>query len=518
LDESVTQNTAVTREERISIAPDGTRYCIPDGAEIAASFSAIEQRATSRRVTVVQGLGFVGAAVAATIADARDANGLPHWFVIGIDLPTEGGFWRIGKFNEGRAPFGSPDPVFDRLVRTGMVRGNLCATASTEAYSLADVIVVDVQLDVINRDVQSPKEIQIDLAAFESAIRVIGQRMKPDALVLIETTVPFGTTERVVLPTLRAERDRRGITKPVRVAHVPERVMPGPRYIDSIRGFWRNFAGIDAESTEMAREFLSTFIDTTKFPPWQLSDPSSSEFSKILENSYRAANIALIYEWTLLAEKAEVDLWAIVDSIRIRKGTHDNMRYPGFGVGGYCLTKDALLAQWSATKLLRTDVTLPVTLNALSINYRMPLHTLDLLRELTGDRRSQTVGLCGISYLPDVGDTRHSPAEVLVDTLLELGSDVRCHDPCVQCWSERPDVTLTSDVRELLHQVDAVIFAVPHTAYRELSVEDFPSGLSIIDANNVIDDRKAHAVHTTGSRLLGVGKGHWRKRGYHLAG
>jgi nucleotide sugar dehydrogenase len=505
-----------TPSARASIAPDGSKYGISDVAELAQSFSAIQQRATDRRVVVVQGLGFVGAAVAATIADARDTSGLPRWFVIGIDLATEGGFWRIARFNEGSAPFGSPDPDFDRLVRAGVARGNLCATASEEAYSLADVIVVDVQLDVIKRDVQSPEDIQIDLAGFESAICVLGQRMKPDALVLIETTVPFGTTEKIVLPTLRAERARRGITESVRLAHAPERVMPGPRYIDSIRGFWRTFAGIDAESTEMAREFLSTFIDTAQFPPRELPDPSSSEFSKILENSYRAANIALIYEWTLLAEKAGVDLWAVVDSIRVRKGTHDNMRYPGFGVGGYCLTKDALLAQWSATNLLKADVTLPVTLNALAINHRMPLHALDLLRELTGDLRSRRIGLCGISYLPDVGDTRHSPAEVLVDALLHLGADIRCHDPCVQGWSERPEISLTNNVRELLHQVDALVFAVPHSVYRELSVEDFPRHLSIIDANNVIDDCKAHAVHSKGLRLLGVGKGHWRKRGYHL--
>ena len=109
--------------------------------------------------------------------------------------------------------------------------------------------------------------------------------------------------------------------------------MPGPRYIDSIRRFWRTYAGIDQPSTERARAFLSTFIQTGEFALWPLGDTASSELGKVLENSYRAANIALIHEWTLFAEKAGINLWAVVDSIRVRKGTHDNMRYPGFGVG-----------------------------------------------------------------------------------------------------------------------------------------------------------------------------------------
>ena len=394
--------------------------------------------------------------------------------------------------------------------------GNLCATASEEAYALAEVIVIDVQLDVIDRTAQDAAAIEINLRSLEAAARTVARRMRPDALVLVETTVPFGTCEQVLLPAMREERDARGIAEPLLLAHAYERVMPGPNYVNSIRRFWRTFAGIDAASAARARAFLDSFIDTATFPPRELGDIASSELAKILENSFRAANIAFIHEWTLLAERAGIDLWSVVDSIRVRKGTHDNLRYPGFGVGGYCLTKDSLLAQWSLANLYGSEQRLGVTLEALRINHEMPLHTLDLLRELAGGSLAGLkVLVCGVSYLSDVGDTRHSPTEIFTDALAAEGAQIMIHDPCVATWPERPSVALTQDFAPSLATADAVVFAIPHTAYRKLTRADFPKPRLIVDANNVITDTLASELHAAGSRLLGVGKGHWRRLGFH---
>jgi nucleotide sugar dehydrogenase len=501
----------------ISRGPDSAEYVVPSADEIARQFSDIERRAAGRSVVVVQGLGFVGAAVAAAVAAARDSQGAPLYFVIGVDLPSASAYWKIARLNEGVAPIASPDPEFDRLVAEGVrEKGNLCATASEKAYALAEVIIVDVHLDVIDRAVESAGDIQINLPGLEGAVRAVGRGMRADSLVIVETTVPFGTCERVLLPSLREERAARGISTPVLLAHAYERVMPGPRYIESIRKFWRTFSGIDEPSAERARAFLESFIETAAFPLREVADPVASEMAKILENSYRAANIAFIHEWTLLSERAGVNLWEIVDSIRVRKGTHDNMRYPGFGVGGYCLTKDSLLAQWSATHLFQMNHVLEVTMNALQINYRMPLHTLDLLRELCGGEiAGKRVLVCGISYLPDVADTRNSPTEIFVEALTKAGVNWVAHDPCLQFWPECPEATLARDLTAELSGSDAVVFAVPHRAYRDLTPGSFRKPLLIVDANNVLDDGKAALLHGSGHRLLGVGKGHWRKRGFH---
>lgn len=502
----------------VSIAPDGAEYPLPTPEALARQMADIKRRGARRPVVVVQGLGFVGSAVAAVLADASDADGQPRWFVIGVDLASVASWWKVARINEGRVPIQAPDPEFDRLVRRGALeRGNLCATASEEAYELAEVIVVDVQLDVCDRLAQAPSDIRLDLRGFEAAIRTVGRRMRPDALVLVETTVPIGTCEKIVLPILQDERARRGIHAPVRLAHAYERVMPGPRYIESICCFWRTYAGVDETSTDRARVFLSSFIQTDEFAAWPLADTASSELGKVLENSYRAANIAFIHEWTLFAEKAGINLWAVIDSIRVRKGTHDNMRYPGFGVGGYCLTKDSLLAQWAATHLYHTDTAFGVTLAALQINNDMPLHTLGLLRELNeGSLRGRGLLLAGVSYFPDLADTRNSPAEVFVDAALAEGAQVSLHDPCVQRWPERPGLPISSNWADAVAQAAAIVLAVPHSAYRKLKPSDFPHPLLIVDANNVLTDSLATALHQAGCRLLGVGKGHWRLQGLHL--
>jgi nucleotide sugar dehydrogenase len=516
------RNGAVAAE---SLAPDGTVYPIPTLAGLRASFEECAAAAAAHReqggqVVVVQGLGFVGAAVAATVAGATHDDGRAAHFVVGVDLPTPQGYWKVAKLSEGEPPFRAPDPELERLVREGArERRNLRATACEEAYGLADVIVVDVHLDVENRVAEDPTEIRVGMSSLEAALRAIGRHMRPDALVLIETTVPMGTCERIALPVLREERRRRGIEDPVLLAHAYERVMPGPGYVDSIRSYPRTFAGIDEQSAVRARGFLTSFVDTETYPLWELDDTASSELAKLLENSYRSLNIAFIHEWTLLAEKIGINLFEVVHSIRVRQGTHDNMRYPGFGVGGYCLTKDSLLAQWGAAHLFESDAVLGMTLAGLRTNFEMPLHTLDLVHELAGtDLSGKTVVVCGVSYIAEVADTRNSPTETLVDGLLEHGAAVRVHDSHVVHWAERPDIAVSQDFSQAAKDADGVVFAVPHDEYVQISphelVDALPPKSFVVDAQDVLTDEKARSLHAAGCRILGVGKGHWRVNGY----
>src|SRR5262249_8323672 len=299
-----------------------------------------------------------------------------------------------------------------------------------------------------------------------------------------------------------------------------ERVMPGPKYLASVRAYHRTVSGIDENSTARARAFLSTFIDTATYPLIELPDARSTELAKLLENSYRAVNIAFIHEWTLLAEDVGVDLFAVIDAIRVRKGTHDNMRYPGFGVGGYCLTKDSLLAQWGAAHLLASETALTTTLEAVSINHRMPLHALDLVAEVAnGDLEGKRIAVCGVAYLADVGDTRHSPTEAFVDALLAAGADVRLHDPSVRTWAERPDLPIAETIQDAVAGANGVVFAVPNRANRELPADELHAfaedGGFLVDAQNVISDASAQLLRGRGWRVIGVGKGHWRKLGFH---
>ncbi len=476
---------------------------------------------TGRKVVVVQGLGFVGCAVSAAIAGGVGTDQRPLYFVIGVDLDTEQGLSKINAINAGLSPVDSPDPKLSELIKRGASENhNLCCTFYDEVYALADILVVNIPIDVKDRTQTEAGKIEVDTGSFKAAIARIGHLVNPGALIVVETTVPIGASQQLILPALREEFAKRGFYKEPQLAYCYERVMPGPKYVDSITRFWRTFSANSAEAACKAREFLSTVIETKEFPLCELETLEGCELGKLLENSYRSANIALIYEWTLLAERIGVDLFSVIDSIRVRSGTHCNMRFPGFGVGGYCLTKDSLLAQWSLTNLFDLDITLGMTLEAIGINYRMPLHTLELAQEIMGGPlEGIRVLICGLSYLPGVPDTRNSPGELLYDELLKAGAKVTVHDPIAHAWPQRPKAQLLANLTDCLGTAQLIIFTTAHGEYLDLDAQKLsqsrPSPPLIVDAQNVICDSRAAQLHGLGCALIGVGKGHWRARGYH---
>ena len=181
--------------------------------------------------------------------------------------------------------------------------------------------------------------------------------------------------------------------------------MPGPEYIDSIQNYPRVFSEIDNKSADAAEAFLKTIINTDKCELTRLKSTTASEMAKVLENSYRASNIAFAVEWSRFAEEADVDLWSIVDAIRVRK-THANLMYPGIGVGGYCLTKDPLLASWARKEFFGSDDDLHTSVRSVSVNDQIPVFAYRRLKKVFGSLKNLDVVFLGVSYRGDVGDTR----------------------------------------------------------------------------------------------------------------
>lgn len=461
---------------------------------------AAEARAGGRTVVAVQGLGFVGAAMAGVVAAARDTRGNPAYFVIGVDLSAAQ--HRIDEINSGRSPIATDDPDLEAYVARGVLETkNLVATSDERAYAMADTVVVDVNYDVGG------------LEAFRAAIAAVARQMRQDALLLVETTVPPGTTREVVLPLLREEFRRRGLGGEPLLAHSYERVTPGRNYIASIERFWRSYAAESEEAARRAEAFLATIIRTREYPLCRLESTAASELAKVMENSYRAVNIAFIHEWTRAAEDMGVNLFRVVESIAVRKGTHDNIRKPGFGVGGYCLTKDSYLAQWGIAHHFGSAVELSMTLEAMAINERMPAHTFDLLRAALGELRGRAVLVAGISYLNDVADTRNSPTAMLCDLIESAGAVAMVHDPYVASWPERPRTPMVG-MAEGVGRSDAVVLAVRHRAFLDLEPAALagPAVRCVVDTQDIVSDEKAAVLHARGIRPVGVGKGHWKVR------
>jgi len=334
-------------------------------------------------------------------------------------------------------------------------------------------------------------------------------------MVIVETTLPPGTCSEIILPIFQSTFKKRGFsTNSVQLVHSFERVMPGKEYLKSIVAHFRVFSASSPAAAQKARRFFDSFIDTKNFPLVEMESTRASEMVKVLENTYRAANIALIHEWTDYAERAGVDLFKVIQAIRMR-ATHKNIMQPGFGVGGYCLPKDSLFADWSYSKLLNSKKHLSMSLKSIDINDLMPRHTFLLLRQHLRTLLRKKIVLLGVSYRNDVADTRFSPAQLFYRLCRNAGAIVYAHDPLLDHWKEL-NIPIERDLFKCgFKKIDAAIITQPYEYYQQMPPAVFLKAIGhpklIIDANNAISDTAAVDYRKRGVRLVGVGKGHWNK-------
>jgi nucleotide sugar dehydrogenase len=581
-----------TRNERVSQSPNGEVFPLPKPEDYVKEFRRLKRlvarhRRAGREIVVVMGVGFVGAVMAGIVADAvrkpvvqhadpkaprrgtasggrrppkttqkiypaltrpgqsahAPVPGEPAKFVIGMQRPSPRSYWKIPYLNRGIAPVEAEDPeVAPLIARCVLEKKTLTATYTYDALSLADCVVVDVQCDYFKETLGNCRQGRAEIAALEESLRVIGERISPDCLVLIETTVPPGTTEYVAYPILKKAFERRGLAAEPLLAHSYERVMPGREYVASIRDFWRVCSGVNAASRTRVATFLSEVLNVETFPLTVLDRPIESETCKIVENSYRATILAFLDEWSLFAERNGVDLMKVIQAIKVRP-THSNMIFPGPGIGGYCLPKDGGLGVWSYRHLMGfEDDIFKITPMAIDINDTRALHAAELVRDALRNMgkivAAAKVVILGASYREDVGDTRYSGSEALVRKLAEMGAEIGVHDPYVKHWWELEkqdtypapghswarffrnqesltDLRIEPDLSAALKGADAVVLAVRHAAYRTLDpakiVEMAGRPVAVIDCFGLLDDAAIRRYFELGCEVKGLGRGHVKR-------
>ncbi|GAB4327204.1 MAG: nucleotide sugar dehydrogenase [Promethearchaeota archaeon] len=533
-------------EQRYSTAPSGEKFEIPSGSDYEEEIERIkvivgENRALGREIVVVMGVGFVGAVMAAIVADTVDESGKPTKFVIGMQRPSTRSYWKIPLLNRGESPVKSEDPEVEPMIRRCVLeKETLVASFSYDVLVLADVVIVDIQCDYVKDALGNCRQGWTEMTALENAFEIIGQRVSPNALILIETTVPPGTTENVAAPIIRKEFKKRGFDSEPLLAHSYERVMPGRNYVASIRDFWRVCSGINEEARRRVVKFLSEVIHVDQYPLTVLDRPIESETAKIVENSYRATILAFMDEWSLFAERNGVDLVKVLQAIRVRP-THSNILFPGPGIGGYCLPKDGALGVWAYKHILgfEDDHIFKVTPLAIDVNDTRGLHAAQLVRDALRNMgrpiAAADVLILGASYREDVGDTRYSGSELIVRKLSEMGAQIRVHDPYVDHWWEfevqdtypapghskarffrnqekLKKLRVLKDLEEACRGVSAVVFAVRHAPYLDLDPDELVrmagGPVAVVDCFGILDDDKIRRYFELGCEVKGLGRGH----------
>jgi UDP-N-acetyl-D-glucosamine dehydrogenase len=531
---------------KVSVSPWGEVFPLPTAEESAQELSrlrerAAEQRKLGREIVVVIGLGFVGTVMAAVIADAVDGRKKPSKFVIGLQRPSPRSFWKIKMLNRGDSPVTSEDPEVPQLIqRCVKEKGVLAATHVEDVLGVADVVVVDVQCDFSKSALGNVKSGSVDMIALEETFVLIGEKVAPGALILIETTVAPGTTEQIAYPIIKQAFEKRGFSDSPLLAHSYERVMPGKKYVASVRDFWRVCSGVSREATQKVSVFLKSVLNTEKFPLTVLDRPIESETAKIIENSYRATILAFMDEWSVFAERNGIDIKKVIEAIKVRP-THSNLIFPGPGIGGYCLPKDGGLGVWANRHILGwEDEIFQMTPLAIDINdtraLRVPQLARDALRNMGEPVAAANILVLGVSYREDVGDTRYSGSEIIVRRLAEMGANLRVHDPFLTQWQELElqeeapeqsrarffsrqaplkDLQIQKDMWAAMRDVKVIILAVRHAAYLELDPDAVLRAVgqpfAIIDCFLILDDARIRRYLELGCEVKGLGRGHIKR-------
>lgn len=391
------------------------------------------------------GLGYIGLPTATLLAQ----NGV---IVHGVDVNPVA----VEAVKAGTVHIFEPD--LDSLVREVVLEGRL--TASLEPQP-ADVFILAVPTPFKANH-------EADISYVEAATRSIAPFLAPRNLVILESTSPVGTTERVaeLLSELRPDlriprRNAQGTGEDdVSVAYCPERVLPG-RILKELVENDRIVGGIDTRSALVARDFYRLFVKGIVLP----TDSRTAELCKLTENSFRDVNIAFANELSLICDRLNVDVWNLIDLAN--RHPRVNILQPGPGVGGHCIAVDPWFIVQAApeqSRLIRT---------AREVNDSKPHYVVSQIRRAIADHEEPAVACLGLAFKADIDDLRESPAVEIVQSL-STDSRVRVLVAEPHCKSlpgqlaTRPNVSLC-DVGNAITRADVVVLLVNHQAFRSIT-------------------------------------------------
>ncbi|HTY71978.1 MAG TPA: nucleotide sugar dehydrogenase [Actinomycetes bacterium] len=387
---------------------------------------------------VVIGLGYVGL----PLAQEASRRGLR---VAGYDVRGD----VVDGLNAGHSHV---DDLSDADIAE-MLAGGFRATTDPAVLASADVAVICVPTPL-------SEDGGPDLSAVHGAVRTLAAHLHRGMLVVLESTTYPGTTDEEVRPALEASGLVAG--RDFHLAFSPERIDPGnPVY--GMRNTPKVVGGQTPACTEAAVAFYRRFVDTVV----PTKGTREAETAKLLENTYRHINIALVNEMARFCHELDIDLWNVIEAARTKPFGFQAF-YPGPGVGGHCIPIDPNYLSYN----VRAKLGYPFRFVELAqeINAGMPDYVVrrmqDLLNEESKALRGARVLLLGVTYKPDIADERESPAKPVAAQLLAKGADVVFHDPLVQEWRVNGvAVTRADDLETELAKADLSVLLQNHTAY-----------------------------------------------------
>lgn len=396
------------------------------------------------------GQGYVGL----PLAQAASAAGVK---VYGFDITQP----LVDQLNTGISHI---DDLSDDDVKTMLSQGYE-ATSDPAVISQADVVIVCVPTPL--SDEGGP-----DLRAVEGSARTIADNLSRDTVVVLESTTYPGTTDGVMLPILEGSGLRHG--DDFLLAYSPERVDPGSQKY-GITNTPKLVGGMTPAATEAAASFYSRFIDTVV----PVAGTKEAETAKLLENTYRHVNIALVNEMARFCHDLDIDIWEVIRGAATKPFGFQKFT-PGPGVGGHCIPIDPNYLSYQVKKTLGYPfhfVELAQEINSSMPSY-VATRVADLLNEQGKALNGANILLLGVTYKPNIADQRESPAQPVAKALQDKKADVAFHDPYVDTWHlDSGSLARVQDFDAAISEADVVVVLQPHEPY---DFEDIASKAKVV--------------------------------------
>ena len=381
----------------------------------------------------VIGLGYIGLPTASVFANTG-------FHVIGMDCNAS----IIEGLHAGQLHIF--EPGLQELVLTALESGHLEVSK--------EVVPADAYIIAVPTPFYEDK--RADLSAVIAASESIVPHLRPGNLVILESTSPPRTTSDIVAPILEKSGLKAG--EDFLLAYSPERVLPG-RILQELVDNPRVIGGIGRTSAEAGRDLYAKFVRGDII----LTDATTAEMVKLMENTSRDINIAIANEFARLAQKFDVDIWEAISIANLHPRV-DILR-PGVGVGGHCISVDPWFLVEAAPEVARLIKT------ARQVNDDQPAFVADLIEKITGGLEGKNLGLLGLSFKPDVDDLRESPAIDLAHQLTESGARVFAYEP-FRVNADLNAIQLVSSLDAVLMDADLIVLAVAHDQFKNLNPEE----------------------------------------------
>lgn len=380
----------------------------------------------------VLGMGYIGLPTASTFA----THGLK---VVGVDVNPK----IIETLQSGELHI--YEPGLRDLVQAAVKNGNLRIEPKPEE---ADAFIIAVPTPFYD-------DKKADMSFVSTAARAIVPVLREGNLVILESTSPPLTTTGLVGPILEESGLKAG--KDFDLCYSPERVLPG-QILQELVNNDRIIGGIDQKSAEVGRDLYATFVKGQI----HLTDATTAEMVKLMENTYRDINIAIANEFSRLADRFGIDIWEAVTLAN--KHPRVKILSPGPGVGGHCIGVDPWFLVEAAP-----DIT-PLIHTARKVNDGQPEFVVRLVKKALGSLRNKKIALLGLSYKADVDDMRESPAVEAAHLLVQAGAKVKAFEP-YKTTAEIPGLDLADSLAEVFADAEAILLMVPHAPIRTLEPE-----------------------------------------------